>query len=244
MKTVKYGLALVAVLMVAACAKQGEQAQEDSAAALDTTEKRLSYGIAYGLGDRLKADGVPLDVDSFSMGLRHAYEGADQLLSDEEISQEMQNYQTEQNAKRMAAAEAAAEGNAAEGAAFLAENAKVEGVVVLDSGLQYQVLTEGEGAKPGPEDTVEVNYRGTLLDGTEFDSSYARNSSVSFALNQVIPGWTEGLQQMTAGSTYRLFIPPELAYGPGGAGDVIGPNATLIFDVELIAITPKETAAE
>jgi FKBP-type peptidyl-prolyl cis-trans isomerase len=122
------------------------------------------------------------------------------------------------------------------GEAFLQENAKKEGVKTTASGLQYEVLTEGTGKKPGPTDTVRVHYRGTLLDGTEFDSSYKRGEPVSFRLNQVIPGWTEGLQLMSEGSTYRLFIPSNLAYGPRGAGGVIGPDETLIFEVELLAV--------
>lgn len=122
------------------------------------------------------------------------------------------------------------------GEAFLQENAKKEGVKTTASGLQYEVLTEGTGKKPGPTDTVRVHYRGTLLDGTEFDSSYKRGEPISFRLNQVIPGWTEGLQLMSEGSTYRLFIPSNLAYGPRGAGGVIGPDETLIFEVELLAV--------
>jgi FKBP-type peptidyl-prolyl cis-trans isomerase len=122
------------------------------------------------------------------------------------------------------------------GEAFLQENAKKEGVKTTASGLQYEVLTEGTGKKPGPTDTVRVHYRGTLLDGTEFDSSYKRGEPISFRLNQVIPGWTEGLQLMSEGSTYRLFIPSNLAYGSRGAGGVIGPDETLIFEVELLAV--------
>ena len=133
---------------------------------------------------------------------------------------------------------ASAEVNAQQGAAFLAENATKEGVTVLESGLQYSVITMGDGPKPGPSDTVEVHYRGTLIDGTEFDSSYSRNSTVSFGVTQVIPGWTEALQLMPVGSKWNLYIPSELAYGPGGAGGAIGPNATLIFEVELISIAP------
>jgi len=242
MNKLMYGLTLLAVLMTTACGQQGEQATDDKAdvAALETTEQRLSYGIAYGLGERLKADGVPLDVDAFSLGLEHAFTGSEQLLTQEEIGQEMKAYQESQTARMQAQAEQAAATNAEAGAAFLAENAGKEGVVVTESGLQYKVITQGEGPRPAAEDTVEVHYRGTLIDGTEFDSSYSRNSTVSFALNQVIPGWTEGLQLMPAGSKYMLFIPPELGYGAGGAGPVIGPNSTLIFEAELLQIAPKE----
>ena len=241
MNRTKLGLALLAVLFTAACSQQADQTSaQPETMELDTTEKRLSYGIAYGLGERLKADGVPLDVTAFTMGLRHSFEGEERLLTQEEIGKEMQAYQASRQAERAAAAEQAATDNAAAGEAFRAANATAEGVVTTESGLQYKVMREGEGPKPLATDTVEVNYRGTLIDGTEFDSSYARGSSVSFALNQVIPGWTEGLQLMPVGSKYQLVIPPDLAYGAGGAGQVIGPNATLVFEVELLDIAPRE----
>jgi FKBP-type peptidyl-prolyl cis-trans isomerase len=204
--------------------------------ALDSTEKRLSYGIAYGFGQRLKQDGVPLDTTAFGLGLRHAYDGTEPLLTQQEIGQDLQAYQASKNAANAAQAKVKAKSNAEQGAAFLADNAKAEGVVVLPSGLQYKVVTQGSGAKPGPGDTVEVNYRGTLIDGTEFDSSYARNQSASFTVSQVIAGFSEGLQLMPVGSSYRLFIPPELGNGADGAGEAIGPNATLIFEVELLEI--------
>jgi FKBP-type peptidyl-prolyl cis-trans isomerase len=239
------GLALLAALILTACSQQNESTAVDaepSTTELSTTEQRLSYGIAYGLGERLKADDVPLDVPAFTLGLQHAFEGEEQLLTEEEIGQEMQAYQASRQAERMAAAEQAASSNVIEGDAFRASNASVEGVTTTESGLQYKVMREGDGPRPAATDTVEVNYRGTLLDGTEFDSSYSRGSSVSFALNQVIPGWTEGLQLMPVGSQYQLVIPPELAYGAGGAGQLIGPNATLIFEVELLQIAPAEGA--
>ena len=138
---------------------------------------------------------------------------------------------------------AAAETNLAAATAFLAENKAKEGVIVTESGLQYQVIREGDGPKPGPEDTVEVNYAGTLIDGTEFDSSYKRGESVTFGVGQVIPGWTEALQLMPVGSKFKLVIPPELGYGAGGAGQAIGPNAALVFEVELISIPSQAEAA-
>lgn len=241
MNRITLGLALLAALIMTACSQQSEEAASDSeTVTLDTTEERLSYGIAYGLGERLKADGVPLDVDAFSLGIAHAFKGEERLLSQEDIGREMQAYQASRQAEAAAAAEEAATVNAAAGETFRAENAGAEGVVTTDSGLQYKVLREGDGAKPLATDTVEVNYRGTLIDGTEFDSSYARGSSVSFGLNQVIPGWTEGLQLMPIGSKYQFVIPPDLAYGAGGAGQLIGPNSTLIFEVELLGIAPRE----
>jgi FKBP-type peptidyl-prolyl cis-trans isomerase len=242
MKNTKYMIALLlAVWTLAACDQQkaGEtEAADASATKLETTEQRLSYGIAYGLGQRLKSDGVPLDVVAFSAGLGDAFAGTEARLSQEEIGRELQAFQEQQSGQRQEQANAMAETNQAEGTAFLAENASKDGVVVLESGLQYMVVNAGDGALPAAADTVEVHYRGTLIDGTEFDSSYARGSTVSFGVGQVIPGWTEALQLMPVGSKWQLFIPAELAYGAGGAGASIGPNATLIFDVELVAIKP------
>ena len=211
--------------------------------ALDTTEQRLSYGIAFSLGQRMKVDNVPMDVDAFSAGLRDAIEGAEPRLTEEEIGTEMQAYQEKAAAEQQAAQAAQAEVNGAAAVAFLAANAEKEGVVVTESGLQYEVIEAGDGPIPGPDDTVEVHYRGTLADGTEFDSSYTRGETVTFGVGQVIPGWTEALQLMPVGSKYKLVIPPELGYGPGGAGQVIGPNAALVFDVELISIVDDTTEA-
>jgi len=240
MKTMNYALAVLAMLLVTACGQQdaGTEAAAE-AVALDTTEERLSYGIALQLGMNLKRDGIPLDVAAFSLGMQHAFDGTEPLLTREEIGEEMQAYQAEQSAAQEAEMAAAAAGNASAGAEFLAANATVEGVVTLESGLQYKVKTMGDGPKPGVEDTVEVNYRGRLLDGTVFDSSYERGS-VTFGLGQVIPGWTEALQLMPVGSSWELYIPSDLAYGSGGAGGVIGPDATLIFEVDLLQIVPAE----
>lgn len=249
--------ALAGVVALQACNQQtpatGDSAAATPAApaaiALETTEQRLSYGIAYTLGQRMAVDQVPMDVDAFAAGMRDALEGATPRLTEDEISAEMQAYQERAAAEQQAAMGAAAEANAVAGVAFLGENATREGVVVTDSGLQYEIIEVGDGPVPGPEDTVEVHYRGTLLDGTEFDSSYGRGETVTFGVGQVIPGWTEALQLMPVGSKWKLVIPSELAYGPGGAGQVIGPNATLVFDVELISIPSQaeveaETAAE
>jgi FKBP-type peptidyl-prolyl cis-trans isomerase len=209
---------------------------------LATSDQRLSYGIAYGLGQRMQADGVPLDTGAFSAGLSDAMSGSESRLTEEEIAAEMQAYQ-EKAAAEMAVAQAeAGAANAAASAAFLAANAAKEGVVVTESGLQYEVITEGTGPMPGPDDQVEVHYRGTLVDGTVFDSSIDRGETVTFGVGQVIPGWTEALQLMPTGSKWLLAIPADLAYGAGGAGQVIGPDATLIFEVELIAIPDAGTS--
>ena len=248
MKKYALPLALAAVVTLQACNQQsGDSAapapSAPAAAQLDTTEQRLSYGIAYTLGQRMKADEVPMDVDAFAAGLRDALTGADPLLTEEEIGAEMQAYQEQAAAEQQAAQAALAEANEAAAVAFLAENATREGVVVTDSGLQYEIIEAGDGPIPGPDDTVEVHYSGTLIDGTEFDSSYTRGETVTFGVGQVIPGWTEALQLMPVGSKWKLVIPPELGYGAGGAGQVIGPNAALVFDVELISIPSQAEAA-
>lgn len=245
MKKFAIPLALVATVTLQACNQQSAP-EADSAApgvVLEDSTQRLSYGIAYGLGQRMAADGVPMDVPAFSAGLQDALEGAEPRMSEEEIQAEMMAYQERAMEEQQALAAAAAEANQAAAEAFLAENATREGVVVTESGLQYEVIEAGEGASPGPEDTVEVHYRGTLVDGTEFDSSYKRGETVTFGVGQVIAGWTEALQLMSPGAKWNLYIPADLAYGPGGAGNLIGPNAALVFEVELISIADDEEEA-
>lgn len=248
MKKYALPLALVGVVALQACNQQTPPATPEAAAPaaleLATTEQRLSYGIAFGLGQRMAADSVPMDVDAFSAGLRDAMEGNEPLLSQEEITAEMQAYQEKVAAEQQAAQAVVGQANQAAAVAFLAENAAREGVTVTESGLQYEIIQVGEGPVPGPEDTVEVHYAGTLVDGTEFDSSYARGETVSFGVSQVIPGWTEALQLMPVGSKWKIVIPPELGYGAGGAGQTIGPNAALVFEVELVAIVDPNAAVE
>jgi len=249
MKKYALPLALVGLVALQACNQKAADSGEVAATApagpkLETTEQRLSYGIALNLGQRMKADNVPMDVDAFTAGLSDAMSGAAPRLTQEEITAEMQAYQEKAAAEMQAKQTALADTNLAAATAFLAENKAKEGVIVTASGLQYQVIREGDGPKPGPDDTVEVNYAGSLIDGTEFDSSYKRGESVTFGVGQVIPGWTEALQLMPVGSKFKLVIPPELGYGAGGAGQAIGPNAALVFEVELISIpTPADAAA-
>jgi FKBP-type peptidyl-prolyl cis-trans isomerase len=249
MKKYALPLALVSVFTLQACnekpAATADPAPESAApasASLDTSEDRLSYGIAYGLGQRMLADGVPLQAESFSLGLSDALKGEEPRLTEEEIASEMQAYQERAAAEQQAAAAVAGEANLAASTAFLTANAAREGVMVTETGLQYEILEAGEGAKPSAEDTVEVHYRGTLADGTEFDSSYGRGEPVKFGVNQVIPGWTEALQMMSVGSKWKLAIPSDLAYGAGGAGQVIGPNQALVFEVELLSIPSQAEA--
>ena len=232
----------IAPLFAGALIACQEQAKEPAPVTLDTPEKRLSYGIALRMSERMVADGMVMDVDAYALGMRDAFEGAEARLTDEEINAEMMAFQEKVEAEREAAQAQVSEGNAEAGAAFLAENAQREGIIVTESGLQYEVVTAGEGASPGRDDEVEVHYRGTLIDGTVFDSSYDRGQTVTFGVSQVIPGWTEALQLMKEGAKYNLYIPSDLAYGPGGAGQVIGPNSTLIFEVELIKVLSDEAA--
>jgi len=204
-------------------------------AELETDAQKLGYIIGMDIGNSLKQQGAEIDLDSLFEAIRATYQDDPLAMTPEEAA----TYREEFIAKRRVAAEAerqaAGTANAAEGDKFLLENRSREGVVVTDSGLQYKVIQMGDGPKPAATDRVTVNYRGTLLNGTEFDSSYSRNQPMTFQLNQVIPGWTEGLQLMPVGSKFMFYIPPNLAYGPAGGGP-IGPNATLIFEVELLSV--------
>jgi FKBP-type peptidyl-prolyl cis-trans isomerase len=249
MKKYLLPLVLVGTVALQACnqkppAAEEEQAKAPADATLTTPEQRLSYGIAYGLGMRMKADGIPLDSTAFGAGLADAVEGKEARMTQEEISKEMEAYQEKAQAEQAVAQEALSKANAEAATAYLAANAAKQGVVTTATGLQYEVLTEGKGPKPTADDTVEVHYRGTLVDGTEFDSSYSRGETVTFGVGQVIPGWTEALQLMPVGSKWKLAIPADLAYGAGGAGNVIGPNAALVFEVELISIPEPEKASD
>jgi len=205
------------------------------AAELETDAQKLGYIIGMDIGGSLKQQGAEIDLDSLFDAIRATYKGEALALTPEQAATIKEEFIAKRRAEAEAERQAAAASNAAEGDNFLLENRLKEGVVVTDSGLQYKVIEMGDGAKPTASDKVTVNYRGTLLNGEEFDSSYARNQPVSFQLDQVIPGWTEGLQLMPVGSKFMFYIPPNLAYGPAGGGP-IGPNATLIFEVELLGI--------
>lgn len=233
---------VTAPLLLGALAACQEQAKEPEPMTLDTPEKRLSYGVALRMGERMVADGMAMDVDAYALGMRDAFEGAEPRLTEEEITAEMMAFQERMQAEREAEQALLSAGNAEAGAAFLAENAQREGVMVTESGLQYEVLEAGTGASPSTDDQVEVHYRGTLIDGTVFDSSYDRGETVTFGVTQVIAGWTEALQLMQEGAKYKLYIPSDLAYGAGGAGQLIGPNSTLVFEVELIDVVEPEAA--
>lgn len=198
---------------------------------------KLSYALGIGIGSQLAGMGAKeLNIDDFAEAIKDVISGSQLKVDNVEAQTLVQNFFQEQEAKQQAAAAEAGKAAKAEGEAFLAENGKKEGIVTLPSGLQYQVLKEGDGKKPSATDQVVCHYEGTLIDGTVFDSSYQRNQPATFGLNQVIPGWTEGVQLMQEGAKYRFFIPYKLAYGERGAGAQIPPFATLVFDVELIEV--------
>lgn len=210
---------------------------------LKDSQDKVSYSIGLDIGSTLKRQNIDIKPEVLMAGLKDAISGAKPQMTQDQIKETMTAFQKEMMAKQTAAMKEAGEKNKAEGEKFLAENKKKPGVKTTSDGLQYKVLKEGKGATPKASDTVVVNYRGTLIDGTEFDSSYKRNEPATFPVSGVIKGWTEGLQLMKVGSKYQFFIPSELAYGEQGASQEIGPNKTLIFEVELMDIKKPEAAA-
>ncbi|WP_370278120.1 FKBP-type peptidyl-prolyl cis-trans isomerase [Pontibacterium sp.] len=210
---------------------------------LTTEQQKLSYSLGLIVGGQLKQDVQDVDLEAFQEGVQTIYKDGEPLLTPEQVNQVMQAFQQRKMEEQRQAIAKLAQENLEKGQAYMAENGKKDGVTTTESGLQYQQLQAGNGKKPAATDNVEVHYRGTLVDGTEFDSSYARGEPVTFPLNGVIPGWTEGVQLMDEGSKARLVIPSELAYGPGGMGNAIGPNETLVFEIELLKILPATEAA-
>jgi len=236
---------MLCVLVISAFLCVPQLWAQQQTAPLKTVKDKESYVIGLNLGADMKRRSVDnLNYDLLLQGIRDAYSGGKQLLTQEEQTQIWADFQKNLAEKQKVNTMKMAEENKKKGDAFLAENKTKEGVVTTASGLQYKVLRAGKGAKPKLEDTVTTHYRGTLINGTEFDSSYSRNEPVSFPVKGVIPGWTEALQLMETGSKWQLFIPSDLAYGPKGAGGVIGPNETLIFEVELLSIGPAAGAKQ
>ena len=198
---------------------------------------RISYALGLSMGNNFRVSGISeINVQDFADGVAAVFNGLAPKMSYDEAKEEIRKYFTAMEERQKAEAEKIGQVNAEAGKAFLTENGKRVEVKTTHSGLQYEVITEGNGQQPTADDRVEVHYTGTLIDGTVFDSSVERGVPATFGVTQVIPGWVEALQLMKEGSKWRLFIPSELAYGPQGAGGLIGPNSTLIFDVELLKV--------
>jgi FKBP-type peptidyl-prolyl cis-trans isomerase len=206
---------------------------------LTTDKQKASYAIGMNVGSSIRRQSVDVDPDILARGLKDSLAGGKTLLTDDEAKAALTALQAEARKAQEEKAQVATEANKKEGDAFLADNKTKPGVVALPSGLQYKVLAEGTGPKPTAEDSVVCNYRGTLLNGTEFDSSYKHGQPIEISVGRVIKGWSEALQLMPVGSKWQLFIPPDLAYGPRGAGNDIGPDATIVFEVDLLSIKPQ-----
>lgn len=208
---------------------------------LATSKEKLSYSMGLDLGNYLKNLGDELDMEAIKRGMEDGFSGVEPKMTPEEIKAVQEEFAAKVKEKQEAELAEMKEKNSSAGKAFMDENGKKEGVVVTKSGLQYEVLKEGDGPAPVATDMVKVDYVGTLVDGTEFDSSIKRGEPVVFGVGQVVPGWSEALQLMNVGAKYRVVIPPELAYGETGAPPVIQPNSTLVFEIDLLAIeTPGD----
>jgi FKBP-type peptidyl-prolyl cis-trans isomerase FklB len=227
----KYLVVMLMLIIVVSC---GQGMQEVTV--LDNAQDSISYSIGTDIGKNLKKGAYPINVAALAQGVSDVMAEKELLLTDEEVKEMLNLYRKEAQAAQKKVQSEQGEKNMSEGPKFLEENKTKEGVVVLESGLQYKVITEGSGKTPKATDKVSVHYKGTLLNGKEFDSSYKRNQPAEFPVNGVIKGWTEALQLMKEGSKWMLYIPSDLAYGARGAGGDIGPNATLIFEVELLEV--------
>jgi FKBP-type peptidyl-prolyl cis-trans isomerase FklB len=206
---------------------------------LKTEEQKVGYSFGTMLGKRMVSDTPELDINAFVQGIKDGFTGQPPLLTEAQINEVIQDFQVKQREVQMAKFEKIADDNKVQGDAFLAENKGKEGVKTTASGLQYRIIKAGSGVKPGVSDTVKVHYEGSLINGTVFDSSIKRGEPVSFPVGGVIKGWTEALQIMPEGSKWQLFIPSDLAYGPGGNRN-IGPNEVLLFDVELLEVQKSQ----
>jgi FKBP-type peptidyl-prolyl cis-trans isomerase len=217
---------------------------------LDTPKEKASYAMGVAMARQLKRPGVELDLESLAKGLKHEFSGRDLLMTEDALLAAINAFQEDLKQKQTQALKTAAEANSKQGKAFLAQNAREEGVVILGSGLQYKILTAGNGKQPSDTDTVECRYRGAHLDGAEFEGSQPDGKSVTLPITELIPGWREAVKLMPVGSKWKLFVPPELAYGergfPSRKGGVpaIGPSETLVFELELLAIRPSTGARQ
>jgi FKBP-type peptidyl-prolyl cis-trans isomerase FklB len=228
-----------------AAKKTGTAAKPGTVTALTTTKEKASYAIGMNWGTGLHRQNIDVDTPALLQGMKDALAGGKTLLTEDEARAALMQLQKDMQQKQQAKNAEESEANKKEGDAFLAANKSKEGVVTLPSGLQYKILKEGDGPKPTATDSVVCNYKGTLINGTEFDSSYKRGEPATFPVTGVIKGWTEALQLMPVGSKWQLFVPADLGYGPRGTpGGPIGPNATLIFEVELLSIKEKPPAPD
>jgi FKBP-type peptidyl-prolyl cis-trans isomerase FklB len=221
--------------------------KEIAKADLKTEDDKVSYSVGFSMGSSFKEEELKMNLEILKKGIEDGFTGSKQILDEEEMKKTMMAFREEMRAKkqaeymkRMEERKKQGEENKEKGKAFLEENKTKEGIVTLDSGLQYTILEKGTGASPKATDTVKCQYKGTTIDGKEFDSSYKRGQPATFAVNRVIKGWTEGLQLMKEGGKWQFFIPSDLAYGERGAGENIGPNEVLIFEVELLEIEKPE----
>lgn len=233
---------LIALTAASVCFfAQGSAAAEQGTKLTDKKDK-ISYSIGVDVGKSIQKQKIDINPEAFLSGFKDGQADKLTLMTDEEIRQTLTALQTEMIEKHKAMAKELAAKNLAEGEKFLAENKKQKGVVTLPSGLQYRIIKEGKGTSPKATDTVTTHYRGKLMNGTEFDSSYSRNEPAKFAVNGVIPGWVEALQLMKPGAKWELFVPAKLAYGENGVGNLIGPNSTLLFEVELLNVEGANSA--
>jgi len=231
----KIVIGLIGVLLVTGTAFASEKATE-----LKTEEQKLSYAMGLDLGSYFKGLGENFDLKILQQGMSDSYTGKQALMTPEEAAEVQQKFAARQQQQQIQKTVEMVTKNREAADTFLAENKKKDGIKVTKSGLQYKVIKEGKGKKPAVDDMVKVHYKGTLIDGTEFDSSYKRKEPAVFQVGQVITGWQEALQLMNVGSTYKLYLPPDLAYGDRGAPPVIEPGSMLIFQVELLDIPTKE----
>ena len=230
------GLALAGTVLLAALAVSGTALAGEEGQGLEGRKARESYSLGYLYVENLRKRELELDQEAFIQGVRDALQGNDPVLGDQKMRETLASVRRRVVKSQQKAREKEADRNLEESKAFLENNAKKEGVRTLESGLQYKVLEAGSGPSPDADDRVTVHYRGTLVDGTQFDSSYDRGEPETFQVDRIIPGWTQALQQMQQGAKWKLFVPPGLAYGEQGKGSTIPPNSALIFDIELLEV--------